>query len=387
MPCSLPPPRRRKIPLWDIVLFAGLALAAFVVTENILSNMADAGLSPGFSFLANEAGFQVSESLIPYASSNSYARVILVGLVNTLFLAGVSLILANTIGLAVGLVSVGPSPLGRTLALAYVEVFRNLPKILVLLVLYVVVVNTIPPVRDAISFAGIHLSNRALYLPTVVPDPRQLILLGSCLVGCALAYTWHRHAVAHQARTGRRRPSLAVGAILILGLPALSTVIFDVPIEPSVPRLDGFDFEGGLRLSMPFLVVAVTLGLYHGSQIAEVIRGGIAAVPTGQHKAAAALGFNRRQSMRLIILPQVIRIVIPPMGNQCVNLVKNTSIAIAVGYSDLMSVPGTTINQTFRPLEMMLLTMALYLALCIGLTTVLNRWNRSLRHGGKGLPT
>ena len=170
----------------------------------------------------------------------------------------------------------------------------------------------------------------------------------------------------------------------MLGLPALAALAFDVPLALSRPELRGFDFSGGGRLSLQFVVVAVTLGLYHGAQIGEVVRGGIAAVPKGQIEAAAALGLDRRRAMRLVVLPQVLRIVIPPLGNQYVNLVKNTSIAIAVGYSDLMSVTGTTINQTFRPLEMMLLTMALYLALCLGLTTALNRWNRSLRRHGEG---
>ena len=207
-------------------------------------------------------------------------------------------------------------------------------------------------------------------------------MLGAFLLGCALAYGWRRRAVAWQARTGQQRPVLAVVALCLLGPPVLALFFFDVPLPPSVPVLRGFDFQGGVRLSLQFLVVAVTLGLYHGAQIAEVIRGGIEAVPKGQTEAAAALGLKRRQIMRLLVLPQVLRIVLPPLGNQYVNLVKNTSIAIAVGYSDLMSVTGTIINQTFRPMEMMLITMTLYLGLCLGLTALLNHLNERLRAPG-----
>ena len=377
-----PPPQPRRLPLWDIALAVALVAAAFVVAQNVVSNMEAAGLNPGFSFLFKEAGFDVSESLIPYHPGASYVRVILTGLINTLFLAAVSLFLANLVGLAVGLVSVGPSALGRMLAAAYVELFRNLPKILVLLVLFVTAVNGLPPVRQAIALGPVQISNRSLYLPSIVPDPKQLWLLGAFLIGCALAYGWHRRAVAWQVRAGRQRPVLAVVALCLLAPPTLAVFVVDVPLPPSVPVLQGFDFQGGVRLSLQFLVVAVTLGLYHGAQIAEVIRGGIEAVPKGQTEAAAALGLERPHTMRLVVLPQVMRIVLPPLGNQYVNLTKNTSIAIAVGYSDLMSVTGTIINQTFRPMEMMLITMTLYLGLCLGLTAFLNRLNDRLRTPG-----
>jgi len=380
----LPPPQQSKRPpFWDIALVVALAAAALVVAHNVVSNMEAAGLNPGFSFLFKEAGFDVSESLIPYRPGDSYARVILTGLINTLFLAGVSLVLANLAGLAVGLVSVGPSALGRALAAAYVELFRNLPKILILLVLFVTAVNGLPPVRQAIALGPVQISNRSLYLPSIVPDPKQLWLLAAFLLGGALAYGWRRYAIAWQARTGRQRSVLGVVALCLSGPPILAVFFLNVPLTPSVPVLRGFDFQGGVRLSLQFLVVAVTLGLYHGAQIAEVLRGGIEAVPNGQTEAAAALGLKRRHIMRLVVLPQVMRIVLPPLGNQYVNLVKNTSIAIAVGYSDLMSVTGTIINQTFRPMEMMLITMTLYLGLCLGLTALLNHLNDGLRAPGR----
>ncbi|TYC64654.1 ABC transporter permease subunit [Stappia sp. BW2] len=376
IPPSPPPPAEKRLHLSDIAAVGGLALVLALAVFNVLANMEAAGVSPGFGFLVREAGFDVSSSLIPYAPSDSYARVILVGLANTVFLAAVCLVLATVIGVVFGLVSVGPSPIGRALALAYVEVFRNLPKLLVLLILFVLAVNGLPHVREAISVGPFHLSNRSVNFPVVVSNQRMWFAVAAAVVGLGIGFLWRaRHKLAD-----RRSGAAETAAINLLpiALPLLAILVFQVPVTVSVPELKGFDFQGGGRLSLQFVVIAATLGIYHGAQIAEVVRGGLLAIPKGQTEAAKALGLTPWQSIRLIVLPQVIRIVIPPMNNQYVNLVKNTSIAIAVGYSDLMSVSGTIINQSFKPLEMMLITMGLYLALCLGLTTTFNRFHRRL---------
>lgn len=351
---------------------------------NVVENMDASGLAPSFSFLLQEAGFDVSESLIPYDARDSYAKVILTGLINTLFVCAVSLVLANLVGLSVGLLSVGRSPLGRLLSQVYVEIFRNLPKILILLIIYVIGVNELPSVRNAVSVGHVHITNRSIYFPSVVPAAEHLLLIAATVTACLLSMLWHRRVVSYHERTGRRLPSLPVYIGLIVSLPAAAALVWQVPLEPSVPVLSGFDFTGGLRLSFQFVAVVLTLGLYHGAQIAEVLRGGIEAVPQGQRDAAAAIGLKPRQVTRLVVFPLVLRMVIPSLSNQYVNLAKNTSIAIAVGYSDLMSVAGTTINQTFRPLETMLITMGLYLALCVGMTSLLNRWNARLLAPMKG---
>lgn len=343
---------------------------------NVLANMAAAGVQPGFSFLFKEAGFDVSESLIPCGPDDSYVRVILTGLINTIFLAVVCLILSTVIGVLFGLISVGPSPIGRGLAQAYVELFRNLPKILILLVLFVVAVNGLPHVRDALALGPFRLSNRSINFPTVAWNARLWILLVAIFIGAGIALYWRYLAVRYRQKTGRSIPCYPLAALLAVLV--LFVFLFDVPIVLSVPELNGFDFTGGGRLSIQFVVIAVTLSIYHGAQIAEVVRGGLQAIPAGQTEAARALGLKSRQIIRLIVLPQVVRIIIPPMNNQYVNLIKNTSIAIAVGYSDLMSVSGTIINQTFKPLEMMLITMGIYLGLCVSLTTVINRFHQHL---------
>lgn len=378
---ALGPPRvKRPFPVVDCLIGGGLLLVLAFIAINVRANMTAAGMQPGFGFLWQQAGFDLSESLIPYNAEDSYLRAILAGLVNTLFVSAVSLILACVVGLAVGLVSVGPSPLARLLALAYVELFRNLPKILILLVLFVVAVNGLPTLRRAIALGPVLISNRAIYFPWLAADPRNGIwLVLSLLLAATMATLWMRRAGRRQAATGKRPPVMPVLLALFLVVPAGLALLLQAPLQLSRPVLAGFAVEGGVGISIQFCAVVVTLALYHGAQIAEVLRGGIEAVPTGQMEAAAALGLTRGRTIRLVVVPQVLRTVIPPLNSQFANLLKNTSISIAVGYSDLMSVSGTAINQTFRPLELMLITMALYLLLCLGLTGVLNRWSDRIR--------
>lgn len=379
IPARLPPPAPRKFPVWDV--FAALCVLAVIAVAamNVVANMRLAGAAPGFGFLFQSAGFDVSETLIPYGPDDAYMQIVIVGVLNTLLLATVSLILSTLVGLLVGLMAVGPSPVGRAAAQAYVELFRNLPKILILLVLFVVSVNGLPHVREAIGFGGFYLSNRSAYFPSLVMTPGVWAVIAAFGLGVVLTFVARRILTEKREREGQALALIWIALPLLVGLPALVALLFGVQFNWSVPELKGFDYKGGVRISVQFLVIAVTLALYHGAQIGEVIRGGIEAVPAGQSEAAAALGLNRAKTLRLIILPQVVRIIIPSMNNQYVNLIKNTSVAIAVGYSDLMSVTGTIINQTFRPLEMMILTMAIYLVICLSVTTLLNRLNDRLR--------
>lgn len=375
-----PPPARQSPPDWlGLAVVGSILLSLMILGGNIWLNMQAVGVTPGYGFLTQTAGFDLSENLIPYDAGDSYGRVILAGLLNTVFLAICGLVLATGLGVLMGLVSVTPSPAGRMIALLYVEAFRNLPKILVLLVLYVAAVRGLPPVREALSIGPLHLTNRSIYLPVIEADAQQLWLLAPLAIAAVFAVLWHRRARRIKRDTGKELVVLPVILAAVIGFPVGFALLVDTPLVPSLPEFQRFDFEGGTRISVQFMVVLVTLGLYHGAQIAEVVRGGILSVPKGQIEAARALGLEGRHVTRLVILPQVLRIVIPPMINQYVNLIKNTSVAIAVGYSDLMSISGTIINQTFRPLEMMLITMGLYLGLCLIASSLMNRLNERLR--------
>ncbi|WP_378941363.1 amino acid ABC transporter permease [Mesorhizobium sp. ANAO-SY3R2] len=380
LPALEPPPQKRRIAWVEVPVFVAI-LACFVFLGwNIYSNMRAAGIQPGFSFLWQQAGFDISESLIAYSANDTYLRAIAAGVLNTLLVAIASLVLACAFGLAVGLVSVSSSPVARVLALGYVELFRNLPKILVLLVIYIVAVNGLPAVRQAIQVGPLLISNRAIYFPWIEHDPLNVWSLGlSLILVMALATLWVRHATKRQALTGKHLPVWRVIAPLAVVMPLIIAWLVGAPRELSWPELQGFAIRGGGGLSIQFCAVAISLGLYHGAQIAEVIRGGIEAIPKGQIEAAKALGLRSGQTTNLIVVPQVLRMIVPPLNNQFVNLFKNTSIAIAVGYSDLMSVAGTTINQTFRPLEIMLVTMSIYLVFCLMLASSLNYWSDRIR--------
>lgn len=379
---TLKPPRRPFRVSWlDISVLVGIVAAFSFLGLNVLGNMESSGVHPGFGFLRQQSGFDMSESLISYGSDDTYFRAIVAGLINTLFVTAATMAVACAVGMAVGLLSVSSSPIARVLALAYVELFRNLPKILVLLVIFIVAVTGLPSVRQAIQFGPFMISNRAIYFPWIAPGPHNIVWLSLLILVFAVFFAglWITRANRFQSLSGVGGAASAV----LLSLPILTVIAIvslqGPPLAISWPQLEGFAIRGGAGLSIQFCVVTLALGLYHGAQIAEVLRGGIEAIPKGQIEAAASLGLKSGQVTRLIVIPQVLRLVIPPLNNQFANLLKNTSISIAVGYSDLMSVASTTINQTFRPLEVMVVTMAIYLTLCLVLTAALNHWSETIR--------
>ncbi|MDK9695856.1 MAG: ABC transporter permease subunit [Siculibacillus sp.] len=382
-----PPPKpapftRRKIrsAAWQTALALALVAAGYFAHLNITRNLAASGVAIDFGFLTREAGFDVSEQLVAYTPKDSYARVLFVGLLNTLLLAATTLLLATSVGLAVGVASTSRNWLVRNLARIYIELLRNLPKLLILLALYIAMVRGLPLVRAAWTLpGGALLANRGLYLPW--PEMPVGAGLTAVVVGVWIAATsvWARMVKRHQDATGVRRP-LALPSVLgltaAIGL-ALATGL--VELHWSMPALTGFNITGGAHLTVQFTALWVSLSIYHASQIAEIVRGGIVSVDKGQREAAAALGLRPGRVLRLIVLPQAIRVIVPPLGNQYLNLIKNTSIALAVGYSDLVGVMNTAVNQTFRPVELMLVVMLVFLAINLSTAAALNwfaAWSR-----------
>lgn len=355
-----------------VILFS----VAYLIAQNIRNNLADVGIRLSFGFLGGEAGFDVNESLISYSASDSYARVLLVGFLNTLELSFVCILGSTIIGVVMGIVRAGSNWLGTRLALAYVEVLRNLPKLLILLAVFIIMINRLPTVRQAWNFFdGIYISNRAFYYPRLIWHDGMVFVLTGILVWLIAAVFWGRYAKRIQDITGRQLPvkwpALGVLSLTVL----LISFLFNISYQFSLPVLKGFDFTGGSRLSVQFVALAFTLSIYHGGQITELVRGGIQSVQKGQIEAAASLGLKPSHVKRFVVLPQALRMIIPPMGNQYLNLIKNTSIALAIGYSDLVSVMSTSINQTFRPIELMSITMMTYLAISLLVTALLNWFN------------
>lgn len=356
------------------MLAAGILWAA----HNIHSNLIDAGVRIDFSVFWSQAGFDVSERLIAYTPGDSYARVILTGFLNTLLLALTGLIGATCLGVWIGFLSTSHSWSMRMLAIGFVELFRNQPKILILLVLFVLSVSILPPVSAALTGWGWVLSNRAIVIPTLAGSEVALAILWISLFGTWIAtYGLHRRMAAR----GSALPIVLTGGAATLVILVAAIPLLDLTVV--APGRVGFDYAGGIRVSTQFVVMWLCLSLYHGAQIGEVVRGGILAVPEGTREAALTLGMTTRQIRRLIVWPQALRLIFPPLCNQYINLFKNTSIAIAVGYSDLMSVTGTMINQTFRPIEAMTVTILLYVSCCLGLAWILNQINRRLNTVGE----
>ncbi|PWW03698.1 general L-amino acid transport system permease protein [Hoeflea marina] len=359
---------------WLVLAVVGLLIVLGLA--NLMGNLNAKGSQLGFGFLLGESGFDVNESMIPYSAGNSYLRALLVGTLNTLHLAIVCVVLSTVIGVFVGLLRLSEIRVFAIACRLYVETMRNLPKLLILLAVYVFLVINLPLARDAVTVLDmVYLSNRGVNLPGLRLDIAQaLTLRGGVLfvAGAALGVGVWRWARA-------RTPSRVFACYLPAACLAVGWGLLSGFIVLEMPQFKGFNFTGGNLVSLPFLSLVISLSVYHGAQVAEVVRGGIQAVERGQVEAGKALGLTGGQISWLIVLPQALRVMIPPMTNQYVNILKNTSIGLAVGYSDLVSIMNTTINQTFRPVELMLVAMSVYLLIGVGASIGLNAFNRRMQ--------
>jgi len=355
---------------------AGLAGLFALLLANLLQNLDAEGHGISFAFLLSESGFDVNESAIPYDAGSSYLMAFVVGLLNTLHLTLVGVFCATAIGMLVGMIRIGGIVALNKICRLYIESMRNLPKLLILLAVYVLLVLELPVAREALSlFDIVFLSNRGLNVPalaidlTPLSDSRTLAACG--LYGMAVGAAW--------LSVRRRRSGILLRHALPVALVAIGLVAISGVVTIELPAFRGFNFAGGSVVSIPFFSLAVALSLYQGAQVAEVVRSGIQSVPSGQAEAGAALGLRQSQLFWLVVMPQAMWVMIPPLTNQYLNLLKNTSIGLAVGYSDLVSIMNTSINQTFRPVELMMVTMLVYLTVGVGASILLNRFNRRVQ--------
>ena len=365
---------------YQLLLALVLVASGWWAAANVVANLAGAGVGLDFAFFFQRAGFDISISWIDYDASDTYARAFAAGLLNTLALAAAAIVAATVVGIFVGVAQVSGNPLAEGAMRGYVGLMRNQPKLVILLAIYIALLNGLPNVRGSFNpLPGVYLSNRGLYVPAPEWTAGQpaLLLVGTA-AGVAAAWLYARHARRQREARGVRRPvgALAVAAVVAgLALPGL----WGAWPAWSVPQRAGFGFDGGTLASIQFVALWLALTVYHGAQIGEVVRGGILSVPKGQWEAAAALGLSAAQGLRLVVLPQVLRTTIPPLTSQYLNLLKNTSIGLAVGYTEFLAVAGTTINQSFRPIEVMTVVMTVYLAIGLMLSGAMNLLNARLR--------
>jgi general L-amino acid transport system permease protein len=380
------PPKRRDWS-WRSQAFRGLVYQVVAVlligfgiwylAHNTLANMAARGIQSGFGFLGQAAGFDIGETLVPYDALDPYWKAFLVGVLNTLRVAIVGIVLATLLGTTIGVGRFSRNALVRGLCYGYVEVFRNVPVLLQLLMWYLLFTEVLPNVDAALSIREtVWLSKHGLSFPLPVWGLGQALAGVGLLVGLAAAWGWRRLARRQFEATGRPRSMVWVPMAIILAAVLAGWLLGGAPTAWSVPKLDGFLIEGGASATPEFLAVLVGLVLYTAAFIAEVVRAGIDSVSRGQMEAAGSLGLTKGLAMRLVILPQALRVIIPPITSQYLNLTKNSSLAVAIGYPDVVSIANTSLNQTGRAVECIAIIMAVYLTTSLTTSALMNWYNR-----------
>jgi general L-amino acid transport system permease protein len=362
------------------VLFVGIVVAlGWFLVQNTLTNLQRQNIASGFGFLHREAAFSIGEALIPYSPADTYFRAFLVGLTNTLYVAALGIVFATILGTVMGLARLSSNWLIRKLAQVYVETFRNIPLLLQLFFWWGLLRGSAPAPRQAWQpLPDVFVSNRGVVFPVPEASPAYAWMFLAFALGAVASWAIWQWARARQARTGRQFPSGWVGLGLIVGLPLLVFLGFGAPLKMDVPELRGFNFSGGTAFSPEFAALLLGLVVYSGSFIAEIVRAGILAVSWGQSEAAMALGLSNGQRMRLVVLPQALRVIVPPMTSQYLGITKNSSLAVAIGYPDLVSIANTTMNQTGQAIEGISMIMAVYLAISLLISLFMNLYNRAV---------
>ncbi len=370
-------PKVRSI-VYQLALCAAVAFLIYGAASNAIENLARAHIASGFGFWENTAGFDISQTLIEYSSRGStYGRAFWVGLLNTLLVAGVGIVFATIIGFVVGISRLSRNWLVAKVAAGYVEIIRNLPLRLQLLFWYNAVLKALPDIRDSLVLGGgLYLNNRGLFLPEPVFKAgfgAVLIALLAGLAGAVVFYIWARK---RQERTGKQAPVFWVALALVVGLPLAAYILAGRPLEFEVPQAGRFNITGGVEILPEFAALLFGLSIYTAAFIAEVVRAGILAVSRGQSEAAYSLGLKPGPTLRLVVVPQAMRVIIPPLTSQYLNLTKNSTLAVAIGYPDLVQVfTGTVLNQTGQAVEVVAITMLVYLCISLGTSLLMNIYN------------
>jgi general L-amino acid transport system permease protein len=370
--------------VFQILFVAVLVWIVYEIVANAQANLQAQRITSGFGFLNNTAGFDVSQSLIPYSGSDSYTRVFFVGLLNTLLVSIIGIFFATVIGFIVALGRLSPNWLLSRISGGYVELVRNLPLLFQILFWYLAVLAALPNPRQSVSvFGSFFLSNRGLVIPRPIAnaglEPFALAILVA-VIGSLLLRSYARRQLFDNGRLIRIWPYV-LG--MLVGLPLVSWLLFGAPVRFEIPELKGFNFSGGSRVIPEFVALTLALSTYTAAFIAEIVRAGIQSVHKGQMEAGSSLGLQRGSTLRLIVVPQALRVILPPLTNQYLNLTKNSSLAVAIGYPDLVSVfAGTTLSQTGQAIEIIGITMGVYLLISLVTSAIMSfygwRISRSL---------
>ena len=364
-----------------------LVLLAFFysITANVLSNLNSRGITTGFDFLSEPAGFDIGLTLIDYDLTHPYIDTFIVGLLNTALVAVIGIALATVLGFTIGVARLSPNWLVSRLAAVYIETFRNIPLLLQIFFWYFAVLQALPSPRQSLNFAdSIWLNVRGLFLPKPIFANDTTALLMAVISAIIVALLVRRYLIKRQHKTGQQAPIITVSVAIMVLFPSLVFAATNQSVSFEYPQLKGFNYQGGISIIPELAALVLALSIYTAAFIAEIVRSGINAVNHGQSEAAAALGLPTPKVLKLIIIPQALRVIIPPLTSQYLNLTKNSSLAMAIGYPDLVSVfAGTSLNQTGQAIEIIAMTMAVYLSLSLLTSVLMNIYNSKVALVGR----
>ncbi|HDY8186651.1 TPA: amino acid ABC transporter permease [Vibrio vulnificus] len=366
--------------VFQIIAILALVFFFYTIVNNALTNLNARGIATGFDFLSQEAGFGIGLTLIEYDETFSYGRTFVIGLLNTALVSFLGIILATVLGFVIGIARLSSNWLVSRFAAIYIEIFRNIPLLLQIFFWYFAVLQALPSPRQSISLGeAIFLNVRGLFFPKPVFEAGSAFIFAALFAGIIATIfigVWARNK---QKLTGQQTPMGRIALALIVGLPALVYFVSGMPVSAEYPALKGFNYQGGISIIPELAALLVALSIYTAAFIAEIVRSGINAVSHGQTEAAMSLGLPRTRTLKLIIIPQALRIIIPPLTSQYLNLTKNSSLAMAIGYPDLVSVfAGTTLNQTGQAIEIIAMTMGVYLTLSLVTSALMNIYNKKV---------
>lgn len=383
-------PERPKVSFWNnptvrsiaiqVVLVAVLVFFAYEIVLNTLGNLKSRNIASGFEFLSKASGFDIIQSLIPYTSSSSYGQAILVGFYNTLLLAFISIVAATIIGFIMGVMRLSKNWLVARIGTLYVEIFRNIPLLLWIFIFYSAVLQPLPGPKQALNVLdSFFLSNRGLMMPKPILGDGFWLVPVALIAGIAASIAIGRWSKARQMATGESFPVGWVSTGLIVGLPVLALLATGIPLTWEYPELKGFNFAGGVTVIPELMAMFLALSIYSGTYIAESVRAGIMAVSHGQSEASYALGLRPGKALRLVVIPQAMRVIIPPLASTYLSLTKNSSLAVAIGYPDLVATGGTVLNQTGQAIEVIGIFMIVYLTISLVTAGFMNWFNARMK--------
>jgi general L-amino acid transport system permease protein len=365
--------------LYQLVVVGAVAFGVWYLVSNTMANLETRKIATGFGFLWREAGLPIGEAVIEYHPSDRYFDALLVGLLNTLRVAILGIICATILGTVLGIARLSTNWLVAQTARVYVEFIRNLPLLLQLLFWWTLFRDLFPGPKDAHNpIAGVFLSNRGIRIPVLIWEREHTYVVIAMLIGIVATILISRWAKQRQAATGKQFPILRTGLALIIGVPILVFLVLGAPFQLEMPELRGFNFVGGSTLTPEFAALLIGLVMYTAAFIGEIVRSGILAVSHGQTEAALAVGLKRGLVLRLVVLPQALRVIVPPTTSQYLNLTKNSSLAVAIGYPDIVSVANTTLNQTGQAIEGIAIIMLVYLTISLSISLFMNWYNKQI---------